>query len=118
MSDSLFRPVAIVVDIENRLLQINWTDGHTSIYSLDLLRRACPCAECQPWIHGETGRPVIEPARRARGALRSSSDVHMVGTYAIEFDWEDGHNAGIYSFEYLRSLCPCGEHGAVRGEKT
>jgi DUF971 family protein len=30
-----------------------------------------------------------------------------VGNYAIELRWQDGHSTGIYSFEYLRSLCPC-----------
>ncbi len=35
------------------------------------------------------------------------SEIRPVGNYAIEFRWEDGHNAGIYTFDYLRSLCPC-----------
>jgi hypothetical protein len=30
-----------------------------------------------------------------------------VGNYALAFAWSDGHSTGIYTFEYLRKLCPC-----------
>ena len=32
-----------------------------------------------------------------------------VGRYALQFNWQDGHSAGIYSWEYLRRMCQCGE---------
>jgi DUF971 family protein len=40
------------------------------------------------------------------------ADVHplaitAVGGYAIQFDWSDGHNTGVYSYDYLRGICPC-----------
>lgn len=35
------------------------------------------------------------------------ADMHMVGSYAIAPLWESGHSSGIYSFDYLRSICPC-----------
>ena len=31
----------------------------------------------------------------------------LVGRYALQIYWSDGHSSGIYSFPYLRSLCPC-----------
>jgi DUF971 family protein len=35
--------------------------------------------------------------------------IELVGQYALQFEWSDGHHTGIYSFEYLRELCPCPE---------
>jgi DUF971 family protein len=31
----------------------------------------------------------------------------VVGRYALQIFWSDGHSTGIYAFDYLRSLCPC-----------
>ena len=36
-------------------------------------------------------------------------EVEAVGNYAIRINWSDGHNAGIYSFEHFRKICPCPE---------
>jgi DUF971 family protein len=41
------------------------------------------------------------------------NDLQLVGRYAINFRWSDGHETGIYSFRYLRELC---EQKAVDGE--
>jgi DUF971 family protein len=35
--------------------------------------------------------------------------VAPVGNYALQFVWSDGHETGIYTFEYLRKLCPCSQ---------
>ncbi len=105
------KPRGIVVDVENRLMQISWGDGHDSIYDFALLRHLCPCAECRPWIEGvgEVGA-VPESVRQASIDIRSLQDVSPVGSYALNIRWADGHASGIYTFEYLRRLCPCEEH--------
>jgi DUF971 family protein len=36
-------------------------------------------------------------------------DVGPVGNYAMNIVWKDGHATGIYSWEYLRRICPCSE---------
>lgn len=77
-------------------LKIRWSDGHESIYPWLLLRANCPCAACR-----EAGEP---------GHLGSSVhplDIQPVGRYAMAIRWSDGHTTGIFSHEYLRSLCPC-----------
>ena len=33
----------------------------------------------------------------------------LVGRYALQIHWSDRHSTGIYSFDYLRELCPCAE---------
>jgi DUF971 family protein len=40
--------------------------------------------------------PMIKPER-----------IDVVGNYALHFTWSDGHNTGIYSYDYLRGLCQC-----------
>jgi DUF971 family protein len=42
-------------------------------------------------------------------------NIEEVGAYAIRIDWSDGHNTGIYSFDHLRSICPCAECQARNG---
>jgi DUF971 family protein len=47
--------------------------------------------------------------------LPDSAATHLqkiipMGAYAILLVWEDGHDSGIYRWEYLRDLCPCAEH--------
>ncbi len=102
------KPTKILVDVETKQIQINWADGHASIYDMTYLRRACPCVQCQPWKEGmgEVGKPS-EEALSATGELESPSDVSPVGGYAVQFNWRDGHSFGIYDFGYLRDLCPC-----------
>lgn len=100
-----YKPSGIVVDLEQRLLQITWNDGATSVYTFDTLRRACPCAECRPWVHG-VGRVGDTPPHvlEAVGELTSLEDISPVGGYALHFNWADGHVFGIYDWRYLRAL--------------
>jgi len=46
------------------------------------------------------------PEASNRTALKN---IEPVGTYAITLEWEDGHHFGIYSWHYLRALCPCSD---------
>ncbi len=36
-------------------------------------------------------------------------DVGPVGNYALSFTWNDGHSTGIYTFDFLRRICPCSQ---------
>ena len=109
------KPIKITVDVSTKQIGINWADGHSSVYDFTYLRRACPCAQCQPWKEG-VGRVGESPeeVRRAVGELTSVQDVSMVGGYALSFNWSDGHTYGIYDMQYLRDLCPCAECMARR----
>jgi DUF971 family protein len=97
-------------------MAIVWKDGHRSVYTYDDLRRSCPCATCrneraqEPSAAG--GLRVLPAAAAAHAVLE---DVEWVGWYAFRFRWRDGHDTGIYSFEYLRDLCSCLECSAARG---
>jgi ATP-binding protein involved in chromosome partitioning len=83
-------------------LRIVWNDGHESVYPVRSLRLACRCAHC---VEELTGRPLLDEA----GVPPDVRPVRLapVGRYALSFEWSDGHGSGIYTYEYLRSLCPC-----------
>ncbi len=83
-------------------LQIVWNDGHDSLYSVRALRLACRCAHC---VEEGTGRPLLDETNVPLDVR--PVQISPVGRYAIQFTWSDGHDTGIHTFEYLRSLCPC-----------
>jgi len=102
-------PVEIANQPDGAGLRVLWRDGHESLIPLVELRRACPCATCGDAAR-ETGKPSA--LRMARGPALSElalSRIAGVGRYAVQCFWADGHDTGIYSFELLRSLCPCEE---------
>jgi DUF971 family protein len=81
-------------------LAIKWDDGHESFIPLEKLRRSCPCAGCK----GEMdimGNLYKNPAQTLTSQAFELVRVLRVGGYAIQPVWADGHNTGIYSFDYL-----------------
>jgi DUF971 family protein len=84
-------------------LAIKWADGGESFIPLEMLRHACPCAGCK----GETdimGNLYKNPAQPLTAKAFALVKFMVVGGYAIQPVWADGHNTGLYSFEYLRTL--------------
>ncbi len=108
---SVIRPTDIHAKRSAGEMTIVWNDGHTSVYSFSLLRFACPCAECR----GGHANMSAEPDPMVFNRLPEVSDrtrlknIESVGTYALTLEWEDGHHYGIYTWHYLRALCPCPE---------
>jgi DUF971 family protein len=83
-------------------LAIVWNDGAESFLPVEFLRRACPCAACggEPDVLGNVVRPQVSYTP-ASFELRGWE---LVGGYAVQPRWEDGHSSGIYSYQYLRRL--------------
>ncbi|MCB1162871.1 MAG: DUF971 domain-containing protein [Candidatus Krumholzibacteriia bacterium] len=83
-------------------VEIVWADGHTSLYPARYLRLNCRCAVC---VDEVSGVPLLDPAS-------VPEDVHpvslqLVGRYAVQPIFSDGHGTGIFSFDHLRAICPC-----------
>ena len=81
-------------------LAVKWADGGESFIALDKLRRACPCAGCK----GEVdimGNLYKNPEKPLTTKAFDLVKLVSVGGYAIQPVWADGHNTGIYSFDYL-----------------
>jgi DUF971 family protein len=93
-------------------VDIEWKDGHRSHYAFPYLRDACPCALCDE-ERGKAGREPGEPPKTVPGALpmfkaaARPESADAVGKYAIKFHWNDGHELGLYSWQFLRDWCPC-----------
>lgn len=95
-------------------VDIVWMDGHSSHFDFPFLRDRCPCATCnderakKESMGGGTSiassplLPMYKPKARAQAATQ-------VGNYAIQISFSDGHSTGIFSYDYLRTLCPCQE---------
>ncbi len=86
-------------------MRIEWQDGRTSDFGLQFLRDKCPCATCT----GAHGTPPAaetkagEPFHMFQPVLKITS-VEPVGNYAMKIVWNDGHDTGIYTWEYLRLI--------------
>lgn len=82
---------------------IAWNDGQESYFRFAELRAASPSAENQGERdilgvkHGGTDGQARFDGVRVKGW-------HQVGNYAFRFEFSDGHNSGIYSYDYLRAL--------------
>ena len=92
-------PAEISQESDSRL-RITWADGRVCEFEAPMLRRACPCAQC---VDEWTGERTLKPQTISEET--QISDLNLVGRYALNFRWSDGHETGIYSFRYLRGLC-------------
>jgi DUF971 family protein len=99
-------PVRVQVSTDEQTLTVEWSDDHMSVFPLDALRRACPCAECQ----GKTVDVILPPDAHDGAPDRqwTDLDVEPAGSIGIRIEWDDGHNAGIFRWDRLRRLQPPG----------
>ena len=92
------------IKIENKTkLLIKWEDDSESRLNLKYLRDECPCANCK----GETILfKTYRPEKRAKETpeMYRIKNIEIVGGYAIQITWKDGHNTGIYTWDYLKTL--------------
>lgn len=89
--------------IKKDKLKITWEDSTETILSLKYMRDECPCAGCKgETILLKTYRPpapkVVTPE------MYQVKNLEVVGDYAIQVTWKDGHNTGIYSWDYIKQL--------------
>jgi DUF971 family protein len=106
----MVHPKGITLNRKEGFLEVIWSDGARCQYPLSELREACPCVECRGG-HQFMGREydpdnllILTPKRSY-----AVTTLDLVGNYAIQPSWYDGHHTGIYTWEYLRRLCPTGE---------
>ena len=94
-------------------VDIVWTDGHASHYEFAYLREECPCASCNEERNKKAALggglpapspllPMYKPKARAQSAV-------PMGNYAVQISFTDGHSTGIFSYDHLRTICPCAE---------
>ncbi len=86
----------------NGEVAIAWKDGVETYIQEEALRKACPCANCQgePDAMGRVVKPPVSYSAKSFQLMK----MEIIGGYAVNFGWADGHATGIYSFSYLRQL--------------
>ena len=92
-------PSSVRVDLDTNRVVITWRDGHESRYTGAYLRWTCPCAACRGHAPGQVEPPRFEDVRQVR--LLGAGPV---GSYALRFDFSDGHDSGIFTWQYLYRL--------------
>lgn len=90
------RPSDVAHDPHANTLLIEWPDGFRSSYPVPYLRGWCPCASCQ----GHSARVV----HRLAPESTSIAALWEVGAYALGVRFADGHDAGIYTWDWLRKI--------------
>jgi DUF971 family protein len=99
-------PVQIIEENDSEI-SIKWSDELETMYRASDMRRACPCAGC---INEWTGEKMLDD-RNIPDDL-TFEHISIVGRYALNFHFSDGHDTGIFSFALLRKLAE-----GVRSEK-
>ena len=94
----MLEPTQIVEENESEI-SITWSDDAVTNYSASNLRRSCPCAGC---VNEWTGEKMLEDKNIPDDL--SFDHISVVGRYALNFHFSDGHDTGIFSFNFLRNL--------------
>lgn len=106
MDKTTYTPTGVTADRTARTIKIGWADGHESVYPYDGLRAVCPCVMCKGG-HANMGTPANPCTVRDTEATNLALlGIHPQGTYAIQLSWSDGHDTGIYTWQYLRQADP------------
>ena len=88
---------------------IQWDDLHESSYAYFYLRSQCPCVLCKDKKNSNLHSDLSSMIHKLSQDNVELSHIEPIGNYALRFLWNDGHNTGIYSLEFLRSVCPCNQ---------
>ena len=91
------QPTAITVHETSRILEVGFADGKAFRIPFELMRIYSPSAEVQG--HGP-GQEVLQTGKREVGVV----GLEPVGNYAVQPVFSDGHNTGIFSWDYLYFL--------------
>jgi DUF971 family protein len=91
------RPIDIVLHQKSRKLEISFNDGDTYEYPCELLRVYSPSAE----VRGHWGQHAKLEVDKQDVNIK---DLIPVGQYAIKIVFDDGHDSGLYDWDYLHDL--------------
>ena len=92
-------PIKIKLIEKNELLII-WDDKNESVLELRELRKRCPCATCLA-ERDKQSKMYIPLFAENQVTVKS---INQVGKYAVQITWNDGHNSGIYEYNFLKNF--------------
>jgi DUF971 family protein len=92
---------------KDRGLTVEWSDGATSYYSIAYLRKMSPSAEARQLREEMASNPLtVLPSRGGASGPLVALDAELVGNYALRIRFSDGHQTGLFTWDYLRSIDP------------
>lgn len=97
------QPASLDLDLKEQVLNVTWSDGAINRFPLAALRKNCPCAACRTEKEQQS-RTLLPVLKAAPAEQMQAVGGHLVGNYALQIEWSDGHSSGIYDFKYLRRL--------------
>lgn len=98
--------------VKDRGLTIRWDDGRVSVYPIAYLRRMSPSADSRQLRQEIASNPLtVVPASAAGDGPLTATGAELVGRYAVRIRFSDGHDTGIYSWQYLRGIDPATQVG-------
>ena len=84
---------------EDSLLCLDWSDGQSLQIPFRALRQLCPSASC---VSETTGQRVLDPDSVPTDI--HPTNVSHTGSYALKIIWSDGHDTGLFTWEYLNEI--------------
>ena len=94
-------PVALDYHSVPGRLRIKWSDGHLTDVRTDRLRALCPCARCR--AEKASSNP-LQLRLKPSGNATELVNVSWTGRYGLTPVWGDGHETGIFTYQFLRAL--------------
>ena len=92
---------------KDQALTITWDDGSISVYPIAHLRRMSPSADMRELRKSMAKNPLtILPDSMGSSGTLTATGAEMIGNYAIKIAFSDGHDTGIYTWDYLREIDP------------
>lgn len=92
------------IDIQKDLgVTLGWPDGTTAFYSVARLRRLSPSADART-LRAEVSRNPLAVVPSSGNTTITILDAALRGNYALWIRFSDGHETGIYSWEYLKEI--------------
>ena len=89
-------PTALNLHKQSQQLELTYLDQNKYLLSSEMLRVLSPSAE----VRGH-GKPVLQFGKKNV----QITGIEMVGNYAIKIIFDDGHDSGLYDWNYLYDLC-------------
>lgn len=91
---------------KDRGLTVTWENGQTSFYPIIYLRKMSPSADARALREEMARNPLTVLPAGLIGTSQplTATGVEMIGNYAIRIIFSDGHDTGIYSWDYLREI--------------
>ncbi|MDZ4656228.1 MAG: DUF971 domain-containing protein [Bythopirellula sp.] len=85
-------------------LQIAWSDGEVRQYAVRELRDKCPCATCTEKRSADQPAPLLQVLRVEETQPLRIAKMEPLGHYAYSIEFSDGHDTGLFTLEFLRTL--------------